>query len=323
MQYRRHAIKLSLFFFLLLFLAGRIGLFLHEFLGHALAWRLLGGRLTGFSLFIFGGGRVKFSQSPSQIDLSTMQQLAVQLSGIGVELAVGTILMILATFWSSSRSFRALLVSASGVLIVHAFFYLTVGMYYGSGDGQLLFKLLQGGLRQIFIFITFGMTVVSAFLISYQFAPTVKSWWGDGSLKKGSWIIILCACSAVLLHGLLTYGERIVVNDPVYDKIKSSAKERQKAAELSKLIADYLAQHGIPPDKVQMQNLEQTLKKKYWQFPLDIILGIGILAGSLLGYLKARRKEFENSNPITWKDIIPLGSTSVLVAGLIIILNWV
>lgn len=321
MQYHRYVIKLSLFFFFLLFLAGRIGLCLHEFAGHALTWRLMGGRLSGFSLFIFGGGRVQFSHTPSFTNLSVVQQLTVHLSGIAVELAVGIILSILAIFLSSSGTIRALLVSAAGVLIVHALFYLTVGTYYGSGDGRLLFTLLQGGIRQTFLLLTFAMTIAAAFLISYQFSPIVKSWLGDESSKKGLVITIPCACVAVLFHGALTLGERIVVKDEVYARVKISENDRQKEAELLRFIADYKMEHGKRPDQENLRIVEKALRKKYWQCPLEIFLGLGIMATSLFGYYTSRSEEYGDPNPATWNNIFWLGCTSAFVAILILTLN--
>jgi len=323
MKQHPYVIKLSLFFFFLLFLAGRIGLFLHEFGGHALAWRLMGGELSGFRLFLFGGGRVQYSHTDSLPDLSVIQELTVQLSGIAVELVVGIILLILAIFWSTSRSVRALLVSATGVLMVHALFYLTVGTYYGSGDGQLLFSLLQGGLRQAFLILTFGMTLAAAFLISYQFSPVVKSWLENDASKQRRSLTILCACIAVLFHAMLTMGERIVVNDTVYASVKATENERLKKAALSKYIADYMEKYGAQPDNEQMQNLKKELKKKYWQFPLDIFLGIGLVIASLFGYFKSKHDAYHDSGPITWKDIICLGSTSIMAIGLILVLNQI
>ena len=321
MKHLNKVIKLSLFFFFLLFLAGRIGLFLHEFAGHALAWCLMGGKLSGFRLFLFGGGRVQYSYTHNLSNLSVMQELTVQLSGIAVELAVGIILTIMAVFWIITRQIRALLVSAASVLIVHALFYLTVSTYYGSGDGHLVFTILQGGVRQTFLFLTFGMTLAAAFLISYQFSPMIKSWLESDSPKQKTWMIMIGACIAVLLHGMLTMGERIVVNDTVYASVKTSENERLKKAALSKYIADYMEKYGAQPDNEQIQNLKKELKQKYWQYPLDIFLGIGIVIASLFGYFKSQHNEYQDSKPIIWKDIFSLGSASILVAGLILILN--
>ncbi len=260
-------------------------------------------------------------QMDSPSNLSVTNQLAVHLSGIAVELAVGIVLAVMAIFLSKRRSFRALLAFAAGVLIVHSLFYLTLGTYYGSGDGHLLYTLLQGGIRQNFLILTTVLIFSATFLISYQFSPMVKSWVLTEYSTKRMFVIILCASIAVLFHAMLTFGERFVVNDTVYAKMKTSENERLKEAELAKFIADYLEEHDEQPDQEQLRNQAKALEKKYWQFPLEIFLGMGIVAATLFGYIKSKRKEHEDSNPITWKDIFHLGSPSILVATLILILN--
>jgi 5-bromo-4-chloroindolyl phosphate hydrolysis protein len=167
------------------------------------------------------------------------------------------------------------------------------------------------------------MTVGTAFLISYQFSPIVKSWLADGYVNKGQWIILFCACIAVLFHAILTIGERILVNDTIYAGIKISENERLKAAELSKFIAAYIEKHGTQPDREELQDLEKMLMQKYRQFPLNILLGIGIVVASLFGYFKSKHNEYQDSNPIAWKDILCFGSTSMVVAVLILILNGI
>lgn len=123
MSFLKQSIKLTLFFFFLLFLSGRIGLFLHEFAGHALFWRLVGGKLAGFSLFIFGGGWVHYGDTPSIVNLSVSSQLFVDLSGIAVEMATGLLLAMLSIFSKTNRSISGLFAATSSVLIVHSLFY--------------------------------------------------------------------------------------------------------------------------------------------------------------------------------------------------------
>ena len=321
MKYHQHVIKLWLFFFFLLFLSGRIGLFLHEFAGHALTWHLIGGNLSGFSLFIFGGGRVQFAHMESPFNLSVTQQLVVQLSGIAVELFIGIILAFVAFLLIKRQDMKALLASAAGVLVVHSLHYLTIGTYYGLGDGRLLSKILPEDYRLIFLFLTFGLTIAAAFLISYFFSAMLKNWVIDCSPKQRNVVIIICAFLATALHGIFTVGERIVVNDKVYAEIKTSENDRLKEVALSRLIADYIKEYGKQPDPEQMRNFEKALNKKYWQFPFDILLGLGIASATFIGYFKSRRHEYEDSSPITWHTISRLGCSAILVIGLILILN--
>jgi hypothetical protein len=314
-------IRFSLFFFFLLFLSGRIGLFLHEFAGHAFSWRLIGGKLTEYSLFVFGGGWVTYGWTPSTANASRLSLLFVELSGMAVELLSGAFLAVLAIFWNIPRFIRALFAAASSVLIVHSLFYLVMCTYYGSGDGAVLFTVLRGGVRQAFLFFTFGLTVAGAFLVSYAFSPALRSWTLDGSSKKHAPVIVLCAFAAALLHGLLTVGEQIVAKDKVYARIKTSENVRLKEEELSRFIADYWEKHGRIPGRERTVVVENELEQKYRQFPIEIPLGIAAAAAFIAGFFFPGRRDCTEPDPVVWKDIGLLGGFAVLAVALILIVN--
>jgi len=317
----KQSVRLSLFFFFLLFLSGRIGLFLHEFAGHALSWHLIGGKLTTFSLFMFGGGRVHYSYNPATENLSISSLLFVDLSGISVELLAGGLLFIPAIFLKTSRSIKGLFIATSSVLIVHSLFYLVICTYYGSGDGRILFTVLQGGVRQTFLFLIFSLNVAGAFLVSYVFSPIIRGWTLEDSSKKGVLMIVLCAFAAALLHGALTIGEQIEVKDSIYAELKTSENIRLKNKELSRFIAEYTKKHGREPDMEHIAVMEKKLERKYRQFPIEIPLGIGIIAAFTAGFFWSRRKDSCELSPVTWQDIALLSCFSVIVALLILTLN--
>ena len=317
----RQDVKLSLFFFLLLFLAGRIGLFLHEFAGHALSWRLLGGRLADFSLFVFGGGRVHYGWTPATLNLSTFSMLFALLSGIAVELAVGIPLALLAVFSRATRATKALFAATSSVLIVHSLFYLVICTYYGSRDGAVLFTVLQGGTRQVFLALTFGLTIVGAFLVSYAFSPTVRSWVVGRSSKQRVVLIILGMFGAVLLHGTLTVSEQVIVKDKIYAEIKTAENVRLKEKELAEFVAKYTEEHRREPEQEHVAVVENELEEKYWQFPIEIPLAIAIVIAFVAGFFLSVRKDHGEASPVVWKDIGLLGCFSVPSVLLILILN--
>lgn len=317
----KQSLWLSLFFFLLLFLSGRIGLFLHEFAGHALVWRLLGGKLAGFSLFLFGGGIVHFDSSPASVDLSISSLLVVDLSGMGIELLTGALLAVLAILLNINRTMKALLVSASSVLIVHSLFYLVLCAYYGSGDGRLLSSLLHGTIRQAFLFVAFGLTIAGSFVVSYTFSPAVRSWVIGCSFKKRILVIGLSVFCAGLLHATLTVGERTMVKDKKYEGMKTSQNDRFKEEELSKFITAYMKEHGREPDEEQIALVENELEKKYHQFPIEIPLGIAIATAFIAGFFLSKRRDYDSPNPMVWKDIVLLSGPSGLLAVLILVAN--
>jgi hypothetical protein len=317
----KQSVRLSLFFFFLLFLSGRIGLFLHEFVGHALSLHLIGEKITAFSLFMFGGGRVHYSYSPATDNLSIASLLLVDLSGISVELLAGGIVFMLAIFLKTNRSIKGLFIATASVLIVHSLFYLVICTYYGSGDGRILFNVLQGGIRQTFLFLIFSLNVAGAFLVSYVFSPIIRCWTLEGSSKKRALMIVLCAFAAALLHGALTVGEQIKVKDNIYAELKTSKNVRLKNEELSQFITQYTKKHGREPDPEHIAIVEKKLESKYWQFPIEIPLGIGVIAAFTAGFFWSRRKDSCKLNPVTWQDIALLSCFSVIVALLILTMN--
>jgi len=317
----RKNVRLSLFFFFLLFLSGRIGLLLHEFAGHALSLRLLGGRLTGFNLFVFGGGRIHYGWTPATENLSVLSTLFVQLSGIVVELIAGCLLALVAIFSKTTRATKALFSAASSVLIVHGLFYLVICSYYGSGDGGVLFAILHGNVRYGFLFLTFGLTVGGAFLVSFAFSPVVRSWVVDCPSKKQVLLIALSAVFAALLHGVLTVGEQVVVRDRAYAEIKTPESVRLKERELSEFVAEYTEKHGKGPGQEELAVVADELDRKYWQFPIEVPLVVAVLVAFMAGFLLSGRRDSDEPSPVGWKDNGVLGLASALSAALVVVLN--
>ncbi|OQY57645.1 MAG: hypothetical protein B6245_15965 [Desulfobacteraceae bacterium 4572_88] len=145
-NFLRQHIRLSLFFFFLLFLSGGLG---------------------GFRLFVFGGGWVCFAPLPAGTNPSFFSRLLVELGGIAVELLIGILLVLMLRFVTASRSVRGLMAATSAVLIVHSLFYLFIGTYYGAGDGHTLFYVLPEGVRQAFLSLIFALTAGGAFFVSH------------------------------------------------------------------------------------------------------------------------------------------------------------
>jgi hypothetical protein len=312
-----------LLYFLLLFLAGRIGMLLHEFGGHALAWRLLGGRVIAFKLFVFGGGWVYGRWPLTVADSSLLSMLIVQLSGIAVELIVGMPLALLAVSRITRRTTRRLAVATSSVLIVHAFFYLVLCAYYGSGDGATLFHIVHGRIRAAFLITTAGLTISAAFMVSYLFSPVMRTWVTGCRRQQGLALIVLGVFSAALLHAILTAGESIIVKDRIYAEIKTPVNVCLKEKALSAFLSVYRQKHGKEPSRDRIDAVRTDLEAKYGQFPIEIPLGAAVLSAFIAGFfLSGRRDHAERGpDPIVWKEIGWLGGLSALEVALILFLN--
>lgn len=317
----RKIVDLSLFMLFLLFLSGRIGLLLHEFAGHALAWQLLGGTITEFHLFLFGGGRVHYGWTPDTSNLSDLSVLYVHLSGIVTELAVGSALAFFAIFFRTTRLVNAWLAVASSVLLVHGLFYLVTCAYYGSGDGRILFDMFNENGRHGFVILTSCLTVGVAFFVSFTFSPVLRSWVDDYRSKNSFFLIILSIVAAVLLHGTLTVAEQILVKDQVYHEIKTSVNDRLKKDELSERLETYAEEHGREAGQEEVNLIAGELEKKYRQFPIQVPLYLSVLIAFLSGFLLSGNRNDSEPNCIKPKDNWILGSVSAVMVVLIGALN--
>ena len=315
------SIKLSIFMFFLLFLSGRFGLLLHEFAGHTLSWQLLGGKITDFYLFLFGGGWVHYGWTPKTDNLSDLSFVFVHLSGIAVELVVGVILAFPAVFFRTTRIVKAWLSVASSILLVHGLYYLVICFYYGSGDGRIIFDTIHGNVRHAFLIFTSFLTIGVAFFVSFTFSPEVKSWVPDRHSKNGFFLIIISTTIAILFHGMLTVSEQILVKDSAYNEIKTSVNDRLKGNELSEFLDKYAKEHGKEADQELVKVIADELEKKYRQFPIRALLGFLILVALGAGFIVSGNRKYCESSKITCKDNWILGSVSALIGAIIVALN--
>ena len=134
-------------------------------------------------------------------------------------------------------------------------------------------------------------------------------------------MIVLCAFAAILLHGTITVGEQILIKDKIYIELKTSENARLKKKELLEFIADYTEKHGIEPNPKHVAVVKNELEQKYRQFPIEIPLGIAIIAAFIAGFFLSRRRNGDEPSPVVWKDIALLSCFSVMAAALILILN--
>ena len=85
--------RLCAVFFLTGLIASRLTLVLHELVGHGGMAALMGSRMVGYRLFLFGGGWVTYEWGPEK---SAAASIAVSLTGIALELAVAAVALVLA-----------------------------------------------------------------------------------------------------------------------------------------------------------------------------------------------------------------------------------
>lgn len=253
-----------------------MGLVLHEALGHGAVAAALGCRLTGLRLFLFGGGYVRFDCAA----LPLAAQLAIDLGGIALELALGAGLLALAR---GRRGVPGLFATAIGLLFVlHALFYLATGVHYGAGDGRTLHGLL-GARRTAFVAVTSAVLVAASFVAGHRLGARIGVWVTAPRRWTRVAIVAGAALAAAAAHGALQRAEQRWLTDPVYTATFQPEHERRIAAELHRF-----AEQPHAPGEIAAEH--RRLEREHAPFPLTPALGAGMAFASLAGVVASSRR---------------------------------
>jgi len=317
---RVYLILLSPFLFFLLFIAGRLGLITHEFIGHGIPCYAFGGEIGEFRLFLFGGGWINYSIQEVIHSKGLFPAIIVQISGVLSEIVIGSALIFLIRFLKV-RLVRAIIISLILILFVHASYYFTISMYYGTGDGSPLYFFLNEPTRLLFVALMSMLTVSIAYVLSLKYSPFIRTW--VILEKKKDYIIVFClsALIAGLFHGTLTIGEQYFSRDKHYASLKTPENVVQKEIALANQLDDYRKTFNKDPSPEYINKIEEELDKIYYQFPIEIPLGLAIAAGLVMGFICSTKKSNLPNDSIQFQDNIVLGVLSACFIAAIICVN--
>jgi hypothetical protein len=257
--------------------ASRVGLLLHELGGHYAVSVGFGCAPTGLRLFLFGGGYVDYDcAAPSRA-----QVLAIDLGGIGLELAAGALL-----YAGSRRRGGALglYLAAFGLLfVVHGLFYLVTGVHYGAGDGRGLHHLL-GARRGAVVAVGSGLLVAASFGLAVELArrlaPQLASWRARARVGLLAGAVGL----AVAAHGGLMLAERRVVADARY----AAAFRPEHELRVERALRRFEATRARSAREVEARR--RALWARHAVFPLTPVLAGAIALSALAGFGVALRR---------------------------------
>jgi hypothetical protein len=251
----------------------RIGLVVHELVGHGGAAIACGGQVTDVTLFWFAGGWVQSSYPPTHAAVVT-----VMLGGIAIELAAGVALW-LALARRSRASFGARCVRAVGAtLVVHALCYLAAGTYHGFGDGIVLYHELGDGRLPVALVagaLACGAAYAGARSIVRALLATLP-----GRRIAG---LALAVALAGGLQVALAVGEVQLRRDAVYARIMKPERDRLAEREL----AEWLRRHHDASAAEREAEL-RALAARHREFPFAIVLGICVAAAVVAGAVRSR-----------------------------------
>lgn len=174
-------------------LTSRTMLLVHEFGGHGVPVRLFGGRVTGWYLFLFAGGRLSFRVA----ELDVGRRLVVTLGGIAIELVVGAAAFFVARRMRERAVIAFCLVCVGTVLVGHAALYLARGVHYQFGDGAFLAQRL-GQARVIVVVAASALAVGVALAGGRRLARFAGALFGGTARRAASATLLVFAYRSFL-----------------------------------------------------------------------------------------------------------------------------
>ncbi len=244
----------------------RIGLVAHELVGHGGTALAVGGRVDEVRLFWFAGGWIHY-----QLESATLAKfLAIAMGGIAVELVAGAAIVAFA---------RGRIVRAIGAaLVVHGSWYLATGAWSGSGDGQLLYRVL-GDWRYVVAIAAGAVTCAAAYFGARQafgaLAASITRW-------RTGWTIVAMVLAAAM-HVVLAVGELHVRRDRAYAQVMAPERERIVSRELGAWQAEQGSAISEPAIAEQRAKLEEAHKT----FPFWLLLALSATIAALAGGLRS------------------------------------
>jgi hypothetical protein len=282
-------------------LISRISLLAHEFLGHGSAALLDGTSISGYFLYFFGGGFIQYSPHETSLTNALLSFTA----GWIVQLILGGICLILAQMKWVNNTARFFLYSTALLNIVHAFFYTANSIYYGYGDGYIIYKYLYQYRLPLVISASIAMTI-SCFMISRMWSRTFLTWF-TGSKIHQTFSIVLCISVACIIHYALYELEYRYFPNDTYAYMSTSESTRK--------IEEELALYNLM-SKVEIDEKRQALINKHQEFPITPLLIGAIFASSLAGITQQPKKSELTVSP-RWSEIFLLFSILLFILFLI------
>jgi hypothetical protein len=258
----------------------RVGLIVHELVGHGGTAIALGGQVSDFRLFWFAGGWIRYDfPGASREDL-----LAVQLGGVVLEGVIGAALW----FLLARRDGIAvrILRGVGAALVIHAAWYFATGTWHGYGDGAIAYRMfgdlrypaaMAGGL------VACAMTFACARLVFGSFLAHVPG----GRKAKIAGVALATVVAAGLQIGL-ALGEVSVRGDSTYGAIMRPERERVVARELAAWQREQ-QRKGAAIDAARRIAEQRRLAAKHpTEPPFAPVLAFALLAMVFAGAWRAR-----------------------------------
>lgn len=291
----------------------RIGLVVHELVGHGGAANAVGAGVDEVRLFWFAGGWIHYSR---EVEWTLRDALIVQLAGIAVELVVGAV----AVAWARRRTdwLGAAVTGAGAGWMIHAGAYLAIGTWHGFGDGILLHQAL--GTAKAAVAIPVGaLCVATAYLaaraLTARFAATVP-------LPTRAGRLAVVAAAVAIAGGTVAGAARAelaIRADDTYGEIMKPERDREIDQELAAWLAAQRAR-GVTTDRAAVEAERHALDATHGQtFPFNLVLIIAIAAAAIAGAARSRIRADRPPPALATRTVGLAGLAAAIALGLVVL----
>jgi hypothetical protein len=305
----------------LVLLTSRLMLLAHEFGGHAAPARLFGGRVTGWYLFLFAGGRVSYRLA----GLGVGQRLLVSLGGIAIELVVGAVAFVAARRMRDRAVASFCLLCVGTVLMGHGALYLARGVHYGFGDGAFLSQLL--GSARVIVVLAAGALAAAVALVGGRRLAKLPAALLEGAPRRVAGATLLVFAGAGLFHGALALSETRWFPDATWAAVMEDSSVAGARAELARRVSEAKRRGEALPSRDEQERMMEALERARRPWPLDPLLAITVVAALVLGVLRGAQESRASSAAggvatlLRWRTIGGVAGALVVAMGLILVLR--
>jgi len=253
----------------------RIGLVVHELVGHGATTIAVGGTVTDVQLFYLAGGWIRFR--------ATDGHLAIAMGGLVVEVVIGAILVLV---FARRDQLAGRIARAVGyALIIHASWYLATGTWHGYGDGVQLHRML-GDAKWL---VAVPAALVTC-LAGYAGAKTVlgalaSTLPGSRRAQLAGLVVAVIVAGGIQVGAAL--GEVALRRDTTYKTTMRPERERVISRELAEW-AEAQREQGATPSEADRRRVEAQARRRHRTFPFAYVLAALLLVSIGAGAVRAR-----------------------------------
>lgn len=251
----------------------RLGLVVHELIGHGGTAIAVGGTVRDAHLFWFAGGWIRYDVP----DATLASALAISLGGIAIESVIGVALWCVFSGSHAAGLGRRTARTLGAALIVHAMFYLATGTWHGFGDGRLIHDV-TGAARYPIAIAAGAIGALAGFAgARHLFASITASIAATLSGRRLAGALLAIA-AATAINVALDLGELALRPNATYAVTMQPDRERVVARELAAWQRD---RPEVDADAIAAQ--KRALAAAHRDFPFLWVLGACLIAAIVAG----------------------------------------